>query len=128
VRQSQAQLTAAEASRRSAKSAYLPTVGASFNSNGNGTGVYGLNGSDQFPYSRALNLSLQFPIFNRYTRENNVALAQINAENAQAQIRDERLFAQQTIIAQIGLLRNDEEKMRVQQINVRASEEALRVN
>jgi outer membrane protein len=128
VRQSQAQLSAAEASKRSAKSAYLPTVGASFNFNGNGTGVYGLNGSDQFPYSRALNLNVSFPIFNRYTRENNVALAQINAENAQAQIRDDRLLAQQTIITQIGLLRNDEEKMRVQQINVRASEEALRVN
>ena len=127
VRQSQAQLSAAEASKRSAKSAYLPTVGASFNFSGNGTGAYGLN-ADPFPYSRALNLNVQFPIFNRYSRENSVALAQINAENAQAQIRDERLLAQQTIITQIGLLRNDEQKMRVQQINVRASEEALRVN
>jgi len=127
VRQSQAQLSAAEASKRSAKSGYLPTVGASFNFSGNGTGTYGLNG-DPFPYSRALNLNVSFPIFNRYSRENNVALAQINAENAQAQIRDDRLLAQQTIITQIGLLRNDEEKMRVQQVNVRASEEALRVN
>jgi outer membrane protein len=128
VKQYQAQLTSAEAAQRSAKTAYLPTLGASVNFNGNGTGAYGLNGSDQFPYSRALNLSLNFPIFNRYARENNIATAQINAENAQAQIKDQKLFAQQTIITQIGLLRNDEEKMRVQQINVRASEEALRVN
>jgi len=128
VKQYQASLSAAEASQRSAKTAYLPTLGASLNFNGNGTGAYGLNGADQFPYSRALNLSLNFPIFNRYARENNIATAQINAENAQAQIKDQRLFAQQTIITQIGLLRNDEEKMRVQQINVRASEEALRVN
>jgi outer membrane protein len=128
VKQYQAQLTSAEAAQRSAKTAYLPTLGASISFAGNGTGAYGLNGADQFPYSRALNLSLNFPIFNRYARENNVATAQINAENAQAQIRDQKLFAQQTIITQIGLLRNDEEKMRVQLINVRASEEALRVN
>jgi outer membrane protein len=128
VRQYQAQFNSAEAAQRSAKTGYLPTVSASISVNGNGTGAYGLNGADQFPYSRALNLSLNFPIFNRYTRENNIATAQINAENAQAQIKDQKLFAQQTIITQIGLLRNDEEKMRVQQINVRASEEALRVN
>jgi len=128
VRQYQAQLTSAQASQRSAKTQYLPTVSTSLSLSGNGTGAYGLNGTDQFPYSRALNLSLSYPIFNRYNRENAVASAQINAENAQAQIKDQRLFAQQTIITQIGLLRNDEEKMRVQQINVRASEEALRVN
>jgi outer membrane protein len=70
---------------------------------------------------------LSYPIFNGYQRENSVAAAQINAENAQAQIKDQKLAAQQTIITQIGLLRNDEDKMRVQQISIRASEEALRV-
>jgi outer membrane protein len=127
VRQFQAELTSAEAAQRSAKTGYFPTISAGFNYNGSGTGAYGLN-SDPFPYSRALTLSLRLPIFNQYTRENSVAQAQINAENAQAQIKDQQLSAQQTIITQIGLLRNDEEKMRVQQINVRASEEALRVN
>jgi len=90
-------------------------------------GKYGL-GRDPYPYSRGLNLALRFPIFNQYQRENQVANAQISEDNAAAQIKDQRLLAQQTIITQIGLLRNDEEKIRYQLINIRASEEALRVN
>jgi len=127
IRQYQAQLNAANATQRSAKSAYLPVVSASFNYGGNGTSAYGIGG-DPFPYSKALALSLSYPLFNGFQRENNTASAQINAENAQAQIKNQKLMAQQTIITQIGLLRNDEEKMRVQQINITASQEALRVN
>jgi outer membrane protein len=127
IRQAQAQVTSAQAQYRSARTGYFPTISARANYSGSGTGKYGF-GSDPFPYSRGLNLSLNFPIFQGYQRENNIASAQIAQDNAQAQIKDQRLLAQQTIITQIGLLRNDEEKMRVQQINVRASEEALRVN
>ena len=53
--------------------------------------------------------------------------AQINLENAQANARDQRLAAQQTIITGIASLRNAEETMRVQEQNVAASEEDLRV-
>jgi len=127
IRQSQAQINAAQAQQRSAKTAYFPTIRASASYSGSGAGKYGL-GRDPYPYSRGLNLSLQFPIFNGYQRENQVANAQINEDNAAAQIKDQRLLAQQTIITQIGLLRNDEEKIRYQLINIRASEEALRVN
>jgi outer membrane protein len=127
IRQYQAQLNSANAVQRSAKAAYMPTVSAGFSYGGNGTAAYGI-GSDPFPYSRALSLSVSYPLFNGYQRENAAASAQISAENAQAQIKNQKLAAQQTIITQIGLLRNDEEKMRVQQINIAASEEALRVN
>ena len=127
IRQSLAQVTAAQAQRSSARTSYFPTVSASVSYSGSGTGKYGL-GSDPFPYSRGLNLRLSYPIFQGYQRENNVAQAQISEDNAMAQIKDQRLLAQQTIITQIGLLRNDEEKMRYQQTNIRASEEALRVN
>jgi len=127
IRQSQAQVSAAQAQRSSAKTSYFPTVRASASYSGSGAGKYGL-GSDPYPYNRSLNLNLSYPIFQGYSRENNVANAQISEDNAMAQIKDQRLLAQQTIITQIGLLRNDEEKIRYQQINIRASEEALRVN
>lgn len=127
IRQFQAQLNAATATQRSAKSQYLPTVTAGFNYSGNGTSVYGV-GPDPFPYSKALSVGLSYPIFNGYSRENQIAAAQINAENAQAQIKNQKLLAQQTIITQIGLLRNDEQTMAVQQTSIRASEEALRVS
>jgi outer membrane protein TolC len=48
-------------------------------------------------------------------------------ENAQATLKDEQMGAQQNIITAIATLRNAEETMRVQQINVEASQEDLRV-
>ena len=127
IRQFEAQAAAASAAERSAKTAYLPTITANFNYSGNGTAAaYGLN-SNPFPYSRGVSFNLNYPIFNRFARENNVATAQINLENAQAQVKDARLGAQQNIITDIATMRNNEEAMRVQAQNVRASEEDLRV-
>jgi outer membrane protein len=127
IRQFEAQASAAAASERSAKAAYLPTITANFNYSGSGTAAaYGLN-SNPFPYSRGVSVNLQYPIFNRFARENNLAAAQISLENAQAQVKDARLGAQQNIITDIATMRNNEEAMRVQQQNVRASEEDLRV-
>ena len=94
---------------------------------GSGTGaVYGLN-SNPYPYTRGVSFNINYPIFNRFTRENAVAAAQINYENAQAQAKDARLGAQQNVITYIATIRNAEETMRIQQIAVRASEEDLRV-
>jgi outer membrane protein len=127
IRQLEAQATAASAAQRSAKAAYLPTITANFNYAGNGTSaVYGLNGNP-YPYSRSIGINLTYPIFNRFARENQIAAAQISYENAQAQMKDARLGAQQNIITDIATMRNNEEAMRVQQQNVRASEEDLRV-
>ncbi|MGE5731313.1 MAG: TolC family protein, partial [Gemmatimonas sp.] len=127
IRQFEAQANAASAAQRSAKAAYLPTITANFSYTGNGPSAsYGLN-SNPFPYSRSIGFNLNYPIFNRFARENQVAAAQINFENAQAQMKDARLGAQQNIITDIATMRNNEEAMRVQQQNVRASEEDLRV-
>jgi outer membrane protein len=127
IRQIEAQAAAASAAQRSAKAAYLPTITANFNYAGNGTSaVYGLN-NNPFPYSRSVGINFNYPIFNRFARENQVATAQINYENAQASMKDARLGAQQNIITDIATMRNNEEAMRVQQQNVRASEEDLRV-
>lgn len=127
IRQFEAQSTAALAAERSAKTAYLPTVTANFTYSGSGTSAaYGLN-SNPYPYTRGVSLNLQYPLFNRFSRENNIATAQINYENAQAQLKDAKLAAQQNIITDIATLRNAEETMRVQEINVQASQEDLRV-
>ena len=127
IRQFEAQASSALATERSAKAAYLPTVTANLNYSGSGTGAfYGLNGNP-YPYTRGVSFNINYPIFNRFQRENNVAAAQISYENAQAQIKDARLGAQQNVVTQIANIRNAEETMRIQQIAVRASEEDLRV-
>jgi outer membrane protein len=88
--------------------------------------VYGFN-NNPYPYTRTISLNLSYPLFNRFQRENNIAAQQINLENAQATLKDQQLGAQQNIITAIATMRNAEETMRVQQINVEASQEDLRV-
>lgn len=127
IKQSAAQLNSSLAVLRAAKAAYLPTISASFNYGGNGTGAYGFNGGSAFPYSHTVGLSLNYPLFNRFTRENTAAIAQINTENAQAQLKDQQLAAQQNIVTYIGSLHLAEESMRIQELSVQASEEDLRV-
>lgn len=127
VRSADAAVNAANSAQRSAKAAYLPSLTSTINLSGSGTSaIYGLNGNP-FPYSRGINFGLSYPIFNRFQRENSVATAQINYDNAQATARDARLAAQQNVITGITALRNAEETMRVQETNVRASQEDLRV-
>jgi outer membrane protein len=128
IRQADAQLNSSSAAIKSAKAAYLPTLNASFSFGGNGvSSPYGF-GSNPYPYTRSVGLNLQYQIFNRFSRENTLAAAQISLENSQAQLKDQKLAAQQTIVTQLGLQRNAEEQIRVQENSVRANEEALRVN
>jgi outer membrane protein len=127
IRQQQAVVAATSATLRSVKTAYLPTVTAGFSIGGSGTNaVYGFN-NNPYPYTRTINLSLNYPLFNRFQRENNISTQQINLENAQATLKDQQMGAQQNIITAIATLRNAEETMRVEQINVQASQEDLRV-
>ena len=110
------------------RSSYLPTVQLSGSEGGSGVGTYyGLN-SNPNPYSYNLGVSLNYTIFSGYARENAIAQAQISAENAQANIKDQKLQAQQTIVTQLGALHNAEERIRLQQISVTASREDLRVS
>jgi outer membrane protein len=128
IRAAQASMSSARASQKSAKAAYLPTLSAGFTFGGAGTqALYGLNGNP-YAYTRGVSFSINYPIFNRFQRENQVASAQINYENAQAQMKDARLAAQQNVVTYIASMRNAEETMRVQQTNVRASEEDLRIS
>jgi outer membrane protein len=128
IRQNQAQITSASASIKSAKTAYFPTLSLSANIQGSGPSApYGF-GSNPYPYTRGATFSLNYPIFNRFQRENQVQTAQISLANAEASLKDNKLAAQQTIATQLGLLHTAEEQVKVQQNSVRASEEVLRVN
>src|SRR3954470_4183269 len=95
IRSADAAISAANAAQRSAKSAYQPTISLSGSFGGSGTnafyGVPGLRGDSLFPYSKSLGINASFPVFNRFQRENQVAAAQIQLDNAQALARDARL-------------------------------------
>lgn len=129
VQQAEMQLRAANAGIGSAKSTYLPTVRMSYSYNGQGTDPYGF-GSDttkRFLYGSNFSLSLNFPLFNNFSREDQIVRARVSQENAGAQLRDARLAAQQSLVQQLGALRTAEERIRIQQASVLAALEDLRV-
>jgi len=129
VEQAEMQLRAANAGVGSSKSTYLPSVRMSYSYNGQGTDPYGF-GSDttkRFLYGSNFSLSLNFPLFNNFSREDQIVRARVSQENAGAQLRDARLASQQSLIQQLGALRTAEERIRIQQASVLAALEDLRV-
>jgi outer membrane protein len=127
VQQAEAQANSARAAERAARTSYLPTVNLSYNYNGSGFDKYYGLGPGQLAYSKNLGIRLNYPIFDNFTREENVTRAAVAEDNAEAALRDTRLAAQQQIIQQFGALRTAEARIRIQQISVTSAEEDLRV-
>ncbi len=127
VVQAEKQAAAARAGEWTAKSTYLPTISASFRYNGNRQdSTYQLS-FGPYAYGRTLSINLSIPIFNNFNREDQVLRARVGRDNAEAQLRDARLAAQQSMVQQFGGLRTAEERIRIQQASVLAAQEDLRV-
>jgi len=127
VTQAEKQAAAARAGEWTAKSSYLPTITASYSYNGNRQdSSYQVN-FGPYAYGRNLNIRLSIPIFNNFNREDQVLRARVGTDNAEAQLRDTRLAAQQSMVQQFGALRTAEERIRIQQASVLAAQEDLRV-
>ena len=126
VNQAAANLSAARATRRAANMRYLPTISASYQRGGSGTGRFGI-GDEAYNYSGALRLSANFPLFNQFSREDAIVRADVARDNAEAQLRDARLAAQANLTGSLGSLQLAEQRIRIQQASVEAAEEDLRV-
>ena len=127
VKQAELNLRAAGAGVSAARTSYLPTVDVSYNYNGSGTEPYRFTSGDEFRYGTSLRFSLNFPLFNNFSREDQITRARVAQDNASAQLRDARLAAQQSFVQQFGALRTAEERIRIQQASVAAADEDLRV-
>ena len=127
VTQAERNTTAARAGEWAAKSSYLPTITASFNYNGNRQDSSYRVSFGPYAYGRSFTVNMQVPIFNNFSREDQVLRARVARENAEAQLRDASLAAQQSFVQQFGALRTAEERIRIQQASVLAAEEDLRV-
>ncbi len=132
VRQAQAQLEASRASVRSARTAYWPSVTTSYSysSNQSSSGfqagnLWLLTGEN--PNRKQFSINLSYPLFNQLQRETSVVTADVQARNAEAQLRDARLAAQQSLAQALGTLGLAQERIRIQQETVVSAEEDLRV-
>jgi outer membrane protein len=123
----QATLEAAVESRKASKATYLPSLSASYSRSGSGTDSrFGL-GNEPFSYNGRLAFSLSYPIFNNFQREEQVVRAKVAEINAESQLRDAELGAQQSLAQYIGALRGASQRVAVQTASVAAAEEDVRV-
>jgi outer membrane protein len=127
VRQAQAAVSAAGAASRSARAPYFPTLSLSFSRSGSGFDNRFGYGDKRYSYGDNLRLSLSYPLFNGFQREEQVTRTRVQEDNAVAQLRDARLAAQQQLVEHVGTLRLAEERVQIQRASVEAAEEDLRV-
>jgi outer membrane protein len=127
VQQAEEAFTAARANVRGSLTSYLPTVALRFNRGGNGFDKGFGWGSDPFAYSQTVSFNLSFPFFNQGTREEGVVRSRVAEDNAQAQLRDTRLAAQQQLTQFLSAFRTAEQRVQIQLASVEAADEDLRV-
>ena len=127
VRQAEAQRSAATAGVRSARAPYLPTLSAGYSRGGSGFDPRFGHGDDPFSYQGSLRLSLSYPLFNQWAREEGVVRARVSEESAEASLRDARLAAVQQVVQAVGVLRTAQARIAIQQASVLAAEEDVRV-
>ena len=91
MRQAEAQLASAQTSVRSARTPYLPTVDLTYSRAGNGFDKYYGIGSQSLAYTNNFAIRLAYPLFNNYQREDALNRARVQADVADATLRDARL-------------------------------------
>ena len=127
VRQTEAQLESAKSAVKSAKTPYLPSLDLTYQRSGNGFNrTYGLGG-DPLAYTNNFSIRLSYALFNNFTREDALTRADVQADLVEAQLRDVRLGAQQTLVQQLAALRTAQQRIVIQQATIDAAKEDLRV-
>jgi outer membrane protein len=114
---------AAAASVRSAQSQYWPTLALS-----GGTSWNGSSSSDyQLFNSRQLSLSLSWPLFNRFQREQTIVNRQVAQDNAEAVATDTRRAVQADVTTQLAALDAARLQIDITRTSLAAARENLRV-
>jgi outer membrane protein len=126
VRQAEEAHTVARANVRTSLTSYLPTIALRFSRNGNGFNPY-YGWDEPFAYNQSLSVNLSFHFFNQGAREEQVVRSRVAEDNAQAQLRDARLAAQQQLTQYLSAFRTAQQRVEIQLASVAAAEEDLRV-
>ena len=125
VREAEASMTAARASRSASRSTYFPTVTL--------TGGYNYAGADDIPLGGTYRPTWNFrvgaslPIFNNLTRETNIVNADAALQSAAARARDARLSVSTSLTQYIAALDAAAARIDVVTVSVAAAQEDLRM-
>lgn len=145
VRQAEAAVAIARASKAVSRSAWLPTMSLSLGNTwlaGNGTtvirdpntnAIVDTLGPTNFPFGGQylsgwnLSLSVSYPLFNNLTRETNAVSSDVNFQSAVAAERDARLAISTTLTQYFAGLASAQARIDVGVLNVAAATEDLRM-
>jgi outer membrane protein TolC len=123
LQSARASAEASDASLRAARSAYWPTLSLS--------GNYGFSGSRSNDYNlygnRSVSLSLSYPIFNRFSREQNIEIQRNAAELADAQAAETARLVSANLTTQLAQLEAARTRIGITVTSVAAAQEDLRV-
>jgi outer membrane protein len=123
VQSAEASTRAADANLSSAKSAYWPTLTL-----GAATGWSGTDNRNWELFNqRQLNLGLNWNLFNRFNREQTIAIRTSTLDQAEATSSDTRRQVSSVLTAQFALLDAARLKIDIAQTSVAAAQEDLRV-
>lgn len=127
VNAAQQNFEAASASAKAARWQWFPQLTASYQRNRLAVDSLFSLSPGGGSYSGSLRFNLSYPIFNQWQRESNIVIADVAKKNADAQARDARFAAQESLIAYIGALRTAQAQTEIETVSVAASAENLRV-
>jgi outer membrane protein len=118
---------AAREARKTAWSAYLPSVVASWSRTGSGIGGSPAWDPATLSYTGSLRFGLTFPLFDQFGREEKLTQTAVALRDAEAGLRDARLAARQSLTDGLGGFREASERVASQAASVEAADEDLRV-
>ena len=126
VHQAESQLEAAKAASRLSWAGYLPSVTASYSRTGSGASTgFELTG-ENLAYSGALRLAVTLPVFDQFQRSTQTTAARAALDDAQAELRDARLAALESLTSSLGSYRAATDRVATQMATLEAAEEDLR--
>lgn len=132
VQLAEATYAAARAGRKAQRSQYLPTLSMSYlytftqgSRRFEGRNIFLIGGDN--PNRQNMTFNFSYPLFNGFQREQQTVQADVALRNAEAQLRDARLAARQTLTQQVRALQNAQARVEVQLAAIAAAEEDLRV-
>lgn len=120
-----ASVAAAQAQVRSAYSAYSPTL--SLSGNFGKSGNSGIFDTLSLYNSRQISLSMNWPIFNRFSRERNVVTQQVAADNARATAAETARQVDANLTQRLAELAAAQIRIGITRSSVQAATEDLRV-
>ena len=128
----EANLSAAQASKRSQRAAYLPTLTMSYQYSFTQSSkkfasseIWLFSGGN--PNRQNLNFNFSYQIFNGFAREAATVGLDVTMRNAEAQLRDARLGGRATLTTLLRAIQNAQARVTVQLAAIAAAEEDLRV-